>query len=154
MLEPGNTAPLIKGGTPVRAYECGGYRAILARDPESFGPIKYPHVLIVFRAVDDTPPIMFITAEQSTISSALMKIAAKELGEDFGEDVGHGVFLGVFDESGHSNLGSSNDYAVLDKFETEAIAVMRRRLELHASVRVTRDFSKENRGFWRRLWGG
>jgi len=72
MLEPGNTAPLIKGGTPVCSYECGGYRAILLINPECFGPMKYPHVLIVYKAIDDTPPVMFITAEQSTISSALL----------------------------------------------------------------------------------
>lgn len=153
MLEPGSTAPLMKGGTPIRAYECGEYRAVLARDPESFGPIKYPHFLVVFRAADDTPPIMFITAEQSTLSPELMKIAGKHLGEDFGEAAGHDVFLGVFDESGRANLGSSNDYAILERFEVEALAVMRRRLGIHASARVTRDFTKEKRGFWSRLLG-
>ena len=153
MLVPGETAPLIRGGTKVRVYECGGFRAVLAKDPESFGPIKYPHVLVVFRAVDDTPPIMFVTAEQNSMGSEMMKIMSEELGQDFGGDAGRGVVLGVFDESGHSNLGSSSDYVVLEKFEAEAIAVMRRRLGLHDSAQITRDFSKE-KGFWRRLWGG
>ena len=72
MLEPAKTAPLIKGGSPVCSYECANYRAMLFRDPESYGPMKYPHVLIVYRAIDNTPPIMFITAEQNTMSSALL----------------------------------------------------------------------------------
>ena len=152
MLQPGGNAPLIKGGTPVRSYECGSYQALLIRDPESFGPIEYPHIMIVYRSDEDSP-IMFITAEQSTIGPELMDMVAEQRGEDFGDDLGHGVFLGVFDLSGHSNLGASIDYAVLERFEVEAIAVMRRWLELHASVRVTRDYSKENKGLWERLWG-
>jgi hypothetical protein len=63
----GKNVPQFQGGTPVCSYECGGYRAILIKDPESFGPIKYPHVLIVYRAIDNTSPIMIITAEQGTI---------------------------------------------------------------------------------------
>ncbi len=142
MLEPGKTAPLIKGGTPICSYECGGYRAILAKDPESFGPMKYPHVLIVFKGVDNTPPIMFITAEQSTISSALLEMVPEELKAKMGEDAGKGVFLGVFDENGHSNLGSSEEYAILDKFEKKALAVMRNRLNLTACVQVINDTRK------------
>ena len=57
-------------GEHLFSYECGGYRAILVKDPESSGPIKYPHVLIVYRAIDNTSPIMIITAEQGTISPA------------------------------------------------------------------------------------
>ncbi|OPY74539.1 MAG: hypothetical protein A4E65_03814 [Syntrophorhabdus sp. PtaU1.Bin153] len=135
--------PAITGGTPVRAYECGGYHAILIRDPESLGPIKYPHLLIVFRQGSDETPVMVITAEQNEMAPELMRIAGHHLGKDFGEAAGHGVFLCVFDQYGHSNLGSSYEYAVLTKFEFEALSVMRRRLNLHASVRTTRDFSKE-----------
>ncbi len=152
MLELGKTAPLIKGGTPVRRYACGEYQAVLVRDPESFGPIKYPHLLVVFRATE-TSPIMFITAEQSTISSALMKIAAKQFGEDFGENAGHSVFLCIFSESGHANLGSSSDYAILEKFEVESLAIMRQQLGIHASVSMIHDFTKEKKGFWSRLFG-
>jgi hypothetical protein len=129
----------MKGGTPVCSYECGDYRAVLARDPESFGPIKYPHFLVVFRAIDNTPPIMFITAEQNVMAGEMLSMLPEELKKELGPDAGKGIFLGVFDEAGHSNLGSSNEWAVLEKFEAKALAVMRDRLNLTASVRITND---------------
>ena len=59
-----------------------------------------------------------------------------------GKDAGKGVFLGVFDESGHSNLGSSNEYAILEKFETKALSIMRDRLNLTDGVQVINDTRK------------
>jgi hypothetical protein len=131
--------PTITGGTRVCQYECGEYRAVLVRDPESFGPIKYPHLLIVFESVDHTPPIMFVTAEQSVMAPDLLAMLPPEIRKDLGPDAGNGVFLGVFYEGAHSNLGESDEWAILEKFEPKALAVMRSYLNLTSSIRVVAD---------------
>lgn len=143
----GKNVPQIQGGTPVCTYECGGYRAILVKDPESFGPIKYPHVLIVYRAIDNTPPIMFITAEQGTISSTVLEKLPDDLKEGLGESAENEVFIGVFDDRGHSDFSSSSEYAILEKFESKALLVMRNSLNLTCHMRVINDTRRE-RAFW------
>ena len=147
MTSLGKNVPQIQGGTPVCSYECGGYRAILVKDPESFGPIKYPHVLIIYRALDNTSPIMFITAEQGTISPALLEKLPEELKGEFGEKEGNEVFIGVFDERGHSNFSSSSEYAILEKFESKALYVMRNSLNLTCRIRVIND-TRRGKASW------
>ena len=143
----GKNVPQFQGGTPVCSYECGGYRAILVKDPESFGPIKYPHVLIVYRAIDNTSPIMIITAEQGTISPTLLEKLPEELKGGFGKNAGNKVFIGVFDEKGHSNYSSSSEYAILEEFESKALLVMRNSLNLTCRIRVIND-TRRGRAFW------
>ncbi len=151
MLKPGETAPLISGGTALKAYECGEYQAVLVRDPESFGPIQYLYLLIIYQKKDNSSPIMYITAEQSMLSPAFMEIAADQLGQNFKEDAGYDVFLCVFDESGHANLDSSNEYAKLEVFEANALAVMRKILHLTANIYVTKDLNLSKDGVFTRL---
>jgi len=147
MTSLGKNVPQMQGGTTVCSYECSGYRAILVKDPESFGSIKYPHVLIIYRALDDASPIMFITAERGTISPALLEKLPEELKEGFGENSGNEVFIGVFDERGHSYFSSSSKYANLDKFETKALLVMRKSLNLTCRIRIIND-TRKGRAFW------
>ena len=41
--------PMIRGGGVTQcAYKLGRYKAVLVRKPDSFGPIKFLYVLIVF----------------------------------------------------------------------------------------------------------
>jgi hypothetical protein len=144
----GNNVPQIQGGTPVCSYECGGYKAILVKDPESSGPIKYPHVLIVYRAIDNTSPIMIITAEQGTISDTLLEKLPEELKGGFGENAGSELFIGVFDEKGHSNYSSSSEYAILEEFESKALMVMKNSLNITCSIQVIND-TRRGKAFWR-----
>jgi len=144
MLTPGLNAPLITGGTPVCSYKCGSYHATLSEDLESIGPITYPHVLVVFRGVDDAQPIMFVTAEKAVMTDELLDFLSG-LSEDLrSETADRPVFLGVFDQSGRTNLGSSENYAILDRFEKTALAVMRDRLGLTAGVEVLSDTRKRS----------
>lgn len=143
----GKNVPQIQGGIPVCSYECGGYRAILVKEPKSFGPIKYPHVLIVYRAIDNTSPIMTITAEQGTISPTLLEKLPEELQGGFGENAGNEVNIGVFDERGHSKFSSSSEYAILEVFESKALLVMRNSLNLTCRIRVIND-TRRGRAFW------
>jgi hypothetical protein len=143
MLTPGVNSPLIiKVGTLVCSYQCGSYRAILYKDPDSFGPIKYPHLLVVNWAAENAPPIMFVTAEQNVMASEMLGMLPEELRPKTGDTPNAKVFLGVFDQNGHDNLGSSEDYAILDRFETKALAVMRDRLGLTSSVEILNDTRK------------
>jgi hypothetical protein len=143
----GKNVPQFQGGTLICSYECGEYRAILVKDPESSGPIKYPHVLIVYRAIDNTSPIMIIAAEQGTISPTLLEMLPEELKGGFVEDARKEVFIGVFDEKGHSKFSSSSDYAILEEFESKALLVMRNSLNLTCRIRVIDD-TRRGRAFW------
>lgn len=147
MTSLGKNVPQIQGGTLVCSYECGEYRAILVKDPESSGPIKYPHVLIVYQAIDNTSPIMIVTAEQGTISPALLENLPEELKGGFSEKTGNEVFIGVFDEKGHSNFSSSSEYAILEEFESKALLVMKNSLNLTCRIRVIND-TRRGGAFW------
>ena len=144
MLRPGETAPLISGGTPVSMYECEGYRAILTDSPESFGPVKYPHVLIVFKAIDDTPPIMFITAEQNSMMTMFAEALPDNLKEEYGSDFGKGYFLGLFDENGHHNLGKKDNLENIQFFEVHALEAMKQHLGLTSEIIKTDDIRTDS----------
>lgn len=146
MLRPGETAPLIRGGTPISMYECEGYRAILTDSPESFGPVKYPHVLIVFKAIDDTPPIMFITAEQNSMMSMFAEHLPEHMKEEFGSDFGKGYFLGLFDENGHHNLGKKDNLENIQFFEVHALEAMKNHLGLTSEIKKTDDTRTDSGG--------
>lgn len=147
MTSLGKNVPQIQGGTLVCSYECGEYRAILVKDPESSGPIKYPHVLIVYQAIDNTSPIMIVTAEQGTISPTLLENLPEELKGGFSEKTGNEVFIGVFDEKGHSNFSSSSEYAILEEFESKALLVMKNSLNLTCRIREIND-TRRGGAFW------
>lgn len=147
MTSLGKNVPKIQGGTLVCSYECGEYRAILVKDPESSGPIKYPHVLIVYQASDNTSPIMIVTAEQGTISPTLLENLPEELKGGFSEKADNEVFIGVFDGKGHSNFSSSSKYAILEEFESKALLVMKNSLNLTCRIRVIDD-TRRGRAFW------
>lgn len=114
MLNSNSIVPMLEGGSPIRSYLCGKHKAVLVINPDSFGPIQYLHFLVVFGENDNDPPIMLITAEQSELSQ--------------------NVFLCFFNESGHTNLGPSNEYAILENFEVEALAVMRKELDIKKAL--------------------
>ena len=147
MTSRGKNVPQIQGGKTVCSYECGEYRAILVKDPESFGAIKYPHALIIYRALDNTPPIMFITAERGTLSPALQEKFPEDFKREYGKNTGNEVFIGVFEESGHSYFSSSSEYANLEKFESKALTVMKNHLKLACHIHVINDTRRE-RMFW------
>jgi hypothetical protein len=133
---------MMKGGTPICSYTCGNYRAMLLKDPQGIGPIKYLHVLMVYQPIDGTPPILYITAEQNVMQAELLAMLPDDLKAEVGDTSTPKVFMGVFDKSGHRNLGASDEFAILDRFETKALAVMREHLGLTASVQVGRDSRK------------
>lgn len=136
MLEPGSTAPIIVGATPVRRYSCGDYVAVLNRDVRSVGTIEYLYVLVVFRSDSPSSPVLFVTAERNTLGPLTLNLMPKELREGMGPDFGKSLFLGVFDESGHGNLGIANECSDIEVFATRALAITNTQLKLRDPVQV------------------
>ena len=147
MSSRGKNVPEIQGGKTVCSYECGEYRAILVKDPESFGAIKYPHALIIYRALDNTSPIMFITAERGTLSPALQEMLPEDFKRGYGKNTENEVFIGVFDDRGHSYFSSSSEYANLEIFESKALIVLKSHLKLACRIHVIND-TRRGRMFW------
>lgn len=134
MLEPGRTAPVVVGGTPIRRYLCGDYVAVLNTDIRSVGPITYLHLLIIFHRSDLSSPVMFVTAERNSLSALTLSLLPDDLRKTAGSDFGKSIFLGVFDQSGRRNLGIANDCSDIDVFAERALDVMKGQLKLAAPV--------------------
>jgi hypothetical protein len=77
----------------------------------SLGSIEYTYLLGVFDTKTEQP-VYFVASEISSTAKA------------FG---GGSHFLGVFDGEGHSNLGSSDDWADSESFFAKATALVEAR---------------------------
>lgn len=93
------------------------------------GSVQYAFIAAVLDN-DTQEPIYFVASEVNTMAA------------DFG---GGSHFLGTFDESGHSNLGSSDDWGDPSKFFPEAIRL--------ASTNFGVPGSEKPRKPWWRFWG-
>jgi len=106
--------PMILGGTPVKRIRLasGKHTALLLDDIESKGAVKFRFILAVFD--DETRnPCLFVTSEVNG--------AVEELG-------GGSHFLCLFSGDAHLNLGSSDDWADIRKFEEAAVKIATERL--------------------------
>lgn len=121
-------------GTPVRAYACGEYRAVLLKEPKGIGPAEYLFALLVY-SHQGSRACLCVTAERSMAAMFLQDLPA-ELRQDVGPEFGKSVFLGIFDGTGHANLGPSDDCTTLELFEKRALEEMSARLQLTANIEV------------------
>lgn len=103
-------APVVQSASPAKKYTIADNRAVFFDNIVPKGRIRYSYIVAVF-AKDDTEPFLFITAEKNDT-----KLAP---GSDF---------LCLFDEGGHHNLGSSDDWGDAAKFEAQALEILRKRL--------------------------
>lgn len=128
-LVPGVTAPAITGGTPVSAYLCGDYRAVVSTNIQSIGPIQYPYVMTI--CLDQSrSPVMFVTAESNTIAPEILKVLA-ETELDFSDvKLATEHFLGIFDTEGHHTLGQFEEISMVEGFTAIALSTMREHLRL------------------------
>lgn len=119
------------GGKVVRTYNLGRYKGVLVEAPESFGPIKYIYVLLVFEN-EGEEPILFVTSEKNEMQSTLLAMAAEndpELAPDLNPNE---CFLGIFSQSGRENHGGSMDWCNFEKFEKKALEIVSERLGIVA----------------------
>ena len=132
--------PMILGGGTIKAvFTVGDHRAVLIQDPDSFGPIKYRFVLTIFDT-NGTSPLMFVTCEWNE-----MQEEQEDLLEDFfrkefpdSDDISERskYHLCVFALGQHANLGQSDDWADIAKFESAAWRIVRERLGVSSAPQV------------------
>ncbi|MBI1257187.1 MAG: hypothetical protein GC204_06925 [Chloroflexi bacterium] len=105
--------PAIKNARPVYRYQIGSYVAVIVKDCESFGKIRYNFVLYVLDPVSNEP-IFAVTSEKNNATGNLIPS------------------IGVFPGSTHENLGMSEDWADLDKFTSRALEVVTERFQINS----------------------
>jgi hypothetical protein len=100
--------PRILGAKTVRTFPLTFGHALLLSDIKADGPVQYSHIMAVqnFEGV----PCMFVASENNTAASR-------------GYSDSH--CLSVFTTEGYENLGASNDYADLERFQTEAVRIVK-----------------------------
>ena len=112
--------PLIKSANPLLRYRMDPYTFVLLGEIESLGVIEYLYILFAIKDEEDAPDL-FVASE--------VNARAKSLG-------GGSHFLGVFDQNGHTNMGSSDQWANLDIFAARALEIDTARLGLEGSPKL------------------
>ena len=112
-------APSLEGATEVRRSAVdGAHEGILRRHPpveQQAGKVQYLYTLAVHPKAGGSA-VLYVASEYNKMHQP-------------GAADGRGShFLGVFPGEGHENLGASDDWADLEKFEARACAVARERL--------------------------
>jgi hypothetical protein len=85
---------------------------LLFSEIECVGAIEYLYVVAIYRD-GESQPCLFVTSEKNTLV--------------FGGD---SHFLCLFTDSGHHNMGASDDWADLERFITQALLVATNHLGL------------------------
>jgi hypothetical protein len=105
--------PRIQMAKTARTFTLPLGHALLLTDIKADGPVQYSHIMAVqtFEGV----PCMFVAAENNTAAS-------------LGHSGSH--CLSVFTIEGYENLGASDDYADLERFQAEAVRLVKGYLNL------------------------
>ena len=121
-------APVIESAHTKKRYKFGRYEAAFLDQIVAEGPIGYEFIVAVFEE-SATDPFLFVTSERNDPSAGLEMFRELGIEEDMAPVAqGESHFLCVFDESGHRNLGDSNDWGDAEKFETAALRILTERL--------------------------
>jgi len=119
-------SPLITGGGDLLAeYKFGEHTGVFIEKPDSFGPIKYLYLLIIYSLGDEESPILFVAAEKNEMHDDFMKHAGKEYQADPNE-----YFLAVYTNQGHENHGKSIEWNNFSTFKERAIQIVKDKLAL------------------------
>ena len=129
--------PHLSQARVVRAYrfqspQTGPHCCVLLTDCASPSPVRYAHVVIVHRGPTFASPPCFAIAS--------------EVNKNASSGSGRSHFLGVFPGQGglmHENLGGSDDWAEIEKFEQRALAIIFERFGL-AELPTVCDVPEEN----------
>ena len=101
-------SPLVKTFNVAQSFDLGSYEAILLKDIVSDGKIDYLYILVA-REKDNPDPCFIVASEVNQAAPAQ----------------GGSHFMGVFAESGHSNLGDSDEWGNEALFVSRALQVIR-----------------------------
>jgi len=108
--EPKHFGPRIVSAETARQFPIGFGKGLLLSDIVAEGTVKYKYILAVHDFAG--APSMFVASESNT--SALL-----------GGDGSHS--LSIFTPDGYENLGSSNDWGNVDRFQAEAVKLVNSR---------------------------
>ncbi len=128
--------PRIRNGRKVKRIDLstGRHSAILLDNIESLGMVEYLFVLVVFEN-KIKEPCLYVTSEVNERSLVS----------------GNGShFLGIFKKDGHSNLGASDDWADINKFERAALQLATEYLR-EGKPEETNSYKKSNK--WPQIVG-
>ena len=118
-------------GTVSGVYRVGSYTAMLIRDAESAGSIKYFFMLSV-SAPDERTPTLVVTLEHNEMQGVLLHTAAQSMDEETRKALLANApksFLCVFDRSGgHQILEQFSQVLPEEQFRERAFAVVARQL--------------------------
>ena len=111
--------PSISTAIPLRRFQLGDFQAVVLGEIESPDPVRYRYILALLRA-GQTKPEFFVTCEQNpraqrTAGSHRLRVISSAFDED---------------------MGSSDDWADLDRFAEKAVALAAHVLGL-GEVRAT-----------------
>jgi len=112
--------PVITGGIPLATYKADNIRAILVKNPESVGPIKYRYVMMCFVGGAKIPDY-FVTSEKNEMQDQLLEAAGLQQGSNADSS---GWLLGIFSDGKHSTLNIPSDWGDFETFEQEAIRLV------------------------------
>jgi hypothetical protein len=121
MQEESRHWPAVKDtGTLTRGFRFGQYSAAVFTDVVAAGTTEYLYLMPVLRVVDQKLCMV--------VSSEKNRMYGKSFSGDGTPDMGESHFLCVYPGDEHWNLGSSNDWADLDRFTAKALEVAREHL--------------------------
>lgn len=137
--------PAVEGGTPVKWFRFGDYRAVVVADLKSLGRVEYLYVMPIFKVGTDGMCLC--------VASEKNRMYDRNLQGDGTIEPGESHFLGLFPGHGHLNLGSSNDWADLEKFTVKALEVARHHLHVEddAIEELKHSVRRESRNMWNPL---
>ncbi|RMG61685.1 MAG: hypothetical protein D6722_19315 [Bacteroidetes bacterium] len=122
--------PAVKSANRLRSYQSASYEAILLDQIQAEGSIQYQFLLAVFEG-NAQNPFLILSSEKS---NPLAGFDLKDfLGEDEEDDSpavvpGTTYFFCYFEGDRHVNLGSSPEWADVQKFEKRALALLQEKL--------------------------
>ena len=109
--------PPICDAKPLRYYDMGSHVGVLFGELACAGLVEYLYVLAV-SPINDENNLFYVTAERNQMEEAIP-----------GLEGGRGShFLCTFEGGLHSNFGSSDDWADVEKFEARALEMAAERL--------------------------
>ena len=118
-------------GTILGVYKLGTYSAMLIRDAESAGPIKYFYMLSVTEQGSKAPTIV-VTLEHNEMQGELLRSAAQKLDEETRKSLLENApksFLCMFDKNGgHHVLEQIEQVLSEEQFREKAFSVAAREL--------------------------
>ena len=118
-------------GTVLGVFKLGTYTAMLIRDTESAGPIKYFYMLSVTEQGSKTPTII-VTLEHNEMQGELLRSAAQKVDEETRKsllDNAPKSFLCMFDKNGgHHILEQLSQVLSEEQFRERAFSVAARHL--------------------------